>query len=202
MSTIISKGVAAADGQDASSVRHRTRNACCPPEDRRYRETVRQVMLDALRPSDGVRRAFRGSGAAMASAVADAMADLSFDSLLVFSDGLSREVWNTDRLRAFVGRTAPGSLRLVVTEPDCATSPSSALSGMADLVASGRISVRVLPAPSALPRHVAVGDARHVRVEDDPATRRATCILGDRELGGKATEVFESLWSRGMPLPR
>ena len=196
MSTIISACGSTAAGPGVPSVRHRTRDADSPPEDRRYREAVRRVMLDALRPPDGVRRAFRGSGAAMASAVADAMADLSFDSLLVFSDGLSREVWDADRLRAFVGRTAPGSLRLVVTDPDCAASPSSALSGMADLVAAGRVSVRVLPASSPLPRHVAVGD------EDDPTTRRATCVLGDRELGAKATEVFEALLRRSVPLPR
>lgn len=199
MSTIVRGERVPTPGHASPPVRHRTPDADPDIEGRRYRDLVRQVMLDSLRPPDGVRRAFRGSGAAMASAVADAMADLSFESLLVFSDALSPDVWDANRLSAFAVRTEPGSLRLLVLDPGRA---ESTLAAMSDLVASGRVGVRTLPAGLTLPRHVAVGDGRHVRVEDDPATRRATCVLGDREIGAQATEVFEALWSRASPLPR
>ena len=100
-------------------------------------------------------------------------------------------------------RTWATSVAGLLDDDSAPVSPSSALPDLIDLIRDGLILVRTtVPTDRGRIPHIALADGRHVRVEAEKASRGATTVFGDRELGSSAQQLFDTLWDRALPVAR
>jgi hypothetical protein len=163
-----------------------------------YTALVEQVMQDALIGGPAVDRVFENSGEPHATVVLGTMLDHAQGQVALYTAEMNSDVWNAGRVRAFLTRAPEATMRVVVDADDVFTSPNSALRDMTDLVRSGRIEIRKRTPGAQLP-HVAIVDGRHVRIERNHRDRKAVVGFGNKELGERATNFFDQVWSDATP---
>jgi sugar-specific transcriptional regulator TrmB len=155
-----------------------------------YRALVTRLMQEVRR--DAKPRAFRNKGTEHAQIVIDTMLDSADRSICIFAQEMSREVFSSEKVKAFLTRHPEGLVSVVVENPTAQTSSSSALNDLHDEIASGRVSVVVAKNPPH-DRNVCIVDGIHVRLEKNQARRMATVVFGDSALGNTAVKFFDAI---------
>ncbi|MGU3536924.1 hypothetical protein [Methylobacterium sp. A54F] len=166
-----------------------------------YRKLVEQVMRETMSSgNEAVPRVFTNVGTEHAKVVISTMLDYAQQGLYAYSDKLSAEVWLPEKIIGFLNRAPSADICVIVDKVDALNDAESALFYLQEQVASGRIKVR-FTGYSKMPSHICVTDERHIRIESDASSRKATVVFGDPELGSSGARMFDACWERCSTSP-
>jgi hypothetical protein len=150
-----------------------------------YRESVLAAMADSTtRPV-----VFENEGPDHARIVLDVMMESSSRHLDILA-GRMDTCWSADKLRAFLDRS-DSETRIILDDCEVGSVPDASV--LSKLQKHPRLTIRWLPNP--FDHHFCVADGRHVRVEYDRETRKASITFGDPQSSGqRVCRLFNSLW--------
>jgi hypothetical protein len=166
-----------------------------------YRKLIADVMATAIRPDATGPQVFENFGPDHARAVIEAMLRAAKQSISIYAEKISTDVYDAELLSAFVSRNPNGKVRIIVDTPDVFTDSNSALCGLQGLL-SPTFEVRLTTQHT---DHLAVVDEQYTRLEQSQLNRKAIVSFGKNTISAQALNLFNILWGAAtpiVPLPR
>lgn len=161
-----------------------------------YRKLIADVMASSLRADATGPQVFENFGPDHARAVVEAMIRAAKESVCIYAEKVSRDVYDPDLFMTFLARNPTGKVRILVERDNVFSDSESALNGQQALV-SERFEVRLTPQHT---DHLAVIDGIYARVEESQSDRKALVSFGKNALCESALGLFNSLWEAAAPL--
>ena len=152
-----------------------------------YRALVSRLMSEVRRGAGS--RGFQNKGVDHAKIVVDTMIDSAEQSICVYANQLSNQVYSADKIKAFLARRPGGSVTVAIEDARAFSSTKSALVDLKAEIAADRIQVTVAKHPF-VNRNVCIVDGIFVRQERNQLTREAAVVFGNAEVGNQAQVFF------------